>query len=90
MLYQHLANRKPEACPLSKAVQLDKTSENSILLIPGYPTTGIPDVKIQLPTLPQLIAEADTSLFCKLNGIGHQIDDQLGQAVSFQMDITFL
>ena len=70
---------------MCETVQFDESAEYAFLLVLGNAATGVGNVEIKLFSA-KLVAKADTPFLGELDGIGHQIDDQLGNTVLFQMN----
>ena len=76
VLDEGTADGESQACSLCETVQFDKTSEDAFLFVLRDATSGIGDIEIEF-FVTVFVTEADTSLGSELDGIGHQIDDQL-------------
>ena len=82
VLDEGTADGESQACSLCETVQFDKTSEDAFLFVLRDATSGIGDIEIEFFAT-VFVTEADTSPGSELDGIGHQIDDQLWEPVLF-------
>ena len=67
---------------LGKIIELDKALEYTLLFVFRDTASRIGYVEIKHLVVLQLVAKTDTAFLGKLDGIGHQIDDELRQAVT--------
>lgn len=74
---------------MGKIVELDKAAEYALLFVFGDTASRIGYVEIKHLVVLQLVAKTDTAFLGKLDGIGHQIDDELRQAVTLGMNVAF-
>lgn len=79
----------PSPVPWGKIVELDKAAEYALLFVFGDTASRIGYVEIKHLVVLQLVAKTDTAFLGKLDGIGHQIDDELRQAVTLGMNVAF-